>query len=90
MAVFYTPYHSPPLPQKMIQLTNCQQRILFQHNNVMNYYYYNTVCMEKTGNTLLINDKQKNHDTSFLSITVFMQMYHLNIITKHVCFKEEA
>jgi len=54
------------------------------------YYYYNTVCMEKTGNTLLINDKQKNHDTSFLSITVFMQMYHSNIITKHVYFKEEA
>lgn len=46
--------------------------------------------MEKTGNTLLINDKQKNHDTSFLSITVFMQMYHLNIITKHVYLKEEA
>ena len=46
--------------------------------------------MEKTGNTLLINDKQKNHDTSFLSITVFMQMYHLNIITIHVYFKDEA
>jgi hypothetical protein len=46
--------------------------------------------MEKTGNTLLMSNKQKNHDISFLSIIVFMQLYHLNIMTIYVYFKDEA
>lgn len=27
-------------------------------------YYNNTVCMEKTGNALIMSDKLKNYDTA--------------------------
>lgn len=45
--------------------------------NNNNYYYYNnnTVCMERTGNTLMMNDKQKNHDTAVRRFQLLIYFY---------------
>jgi hypothetical protein len=45
-------------------------------NNNNNYYYYNnTVCMERTGNTLMMSDKQKNHDIAVRQSQLLIYLY---------------
>jgi hypothetical protein len=55
------PIHLILLKETVLQLRNkfpTKNFISAQQCNVMNNYYNNTVCMEKTGNALIMSDRK--------------------------------